>query len=106
MFYQLFQALFGVDPRPEPQAVTTTPVNKEKVNSVSLSDNQFDSDIERLESAFGRMKTGLCIDTTLQNLLTICPRKRERTDAYNGLVKYLKDEYGVILTITSRKHKK
>ena len=106
MFYELYQALFGLDPRPEPQAVTTTPVNKEKANSVSFSDNQFCSDIERLEAEFGHFRTGLCIDTTLQHLLTICPRKRERTDAYNGLVKYLKDKYGVILTITSRKHKK
>jgi hypothetical protein len=41
----------------------------------------------------------------LQDLLTICPRNRPRVDAYQGLVSHLKSEYGVTLTIKSRKRK-
>ena len=112
MFYSLFQALFGVDPRPQSDSQATTPVEEKEKSSPSVSrktvnqPQDFDADVERLEAEFGPIKTGLCIDTTLQKLLTICPRNRQRTDAYRGLVAYLKEQRGVTLNITSRKKKK
>ncbi len=67
---------------------------------------QFQNDVNALETYLGgELKTGLCINVTLAELLAITPRKRRRIDAYNSLVKYLKDELGVELTITSKKTK-
>ena len=43
------------------------------------------------------LKTGLCIETTLQGILGICPRERKRSDAYKGLTEYLKRSYGINL---------
>lgn len=45
------------------------------------------------------LKTGLCIETTLQGILGICPRERKRSDAYKGLTEYLKRSYGINLRI-------
>lgn len=48
-------------------------------------------------------KSGLCIEITLQDLLSVVPRKRRRTDAYTTLVKYLNNEYNITLTIKTNK---
>ena len=45
----------------------------------------------------------LCIEITLKELLEICPRERRRTDAYTGLISFLKGKMGIILTIKSQK---
>lgn len=45
------------------------------------------------------LKTGLCIETTLQEILGICPREKKRSDAYKGLTEYLKRSYGINLRI-------
>lgn len=103
MFYELFEALFGLDPRPAEPQVMAEPALKE--SGPSKQSICFDDDVEKLESRFGKLKTGLCIETTLQDLLKICPRTRQRTDAYNRLVAYLKETYGVKLIIKSRKKK-
>lgn len=39
------------------------------------------------------------LSVSLQELLTICPRKRQRADAYVGLVGYMKRIYNVNLVI-------
>lgn len=39
------------------------------------------------------------LSVSLQELLTICPRKRQRADAYVGLIGYLKRIYNVNLVI-------
>ena len=65
---------------------------------------RYESDIRAITSKWG-LKPGLCIETTLQELLTIVPRHRPRIDAYNGLVSELWFKYGVTLTIKSRKTK-
>lgn len=62
------------------------------------------SDIEALEGRYGELKKGLIIETTLQDLLQICPRNRKRTEAYQGLISYLK-KIGVTLIINSNKTK-
>lgn len=70
-------------------------------------ENKYDSDIANLRLLYrDRFKTGFCITTSLQDLLRICPRERKRADAYTGLISYLKNQYGITLTIKSNKTKK
>lgn len=61
-------------------------------------------DVRSLRQYVGEagFKSGLCIEVTLRELLSVVPRKRRRTDAYATLVKYLKDEYDITLTIKSK----
>lgn len=68
---------------------------------------KYQRDIEALRQKYGdAFKTGLCINLTLQEALSIMPRvKRKRIDAYSGLVSYLKKEWNITLTITSQKSK-
>ena len=78
-------------------------INKE--NTVIVPD-KFKKDIEALENYTGRkLESGLCIKVDLSELLTVIPRERKRTDAYNTLVQYLKDEFGIDLIINSKKQK-
>lgn len=73
----------------------------------SEKENKYDSDIEALRLLYrDRFSTGLCIETSLQDILRICPRERKRADAYTGLISYLKNQYGITLTIKSNKTKK
>ena len=101
-------ALFGTNSRPDITTKTTKqeaiPVEKNSQESLStVQTSRFGSDVEALQKKHGNLETGLTIEETLQNLLKICPRKRPRVDAYQGLVSYLKAKYGVILNIKSRK---
>ena len=63
-----------------------------------------ESEIEILEERYGELKKGMVLWIELQAILEIIPRKRQRTDAYNRLVKAL-ERRGVTLCITSRKKK-
>lgn len=67
--------------------------------------DKFQDDLYALANYIGvdKLKSGLCIDLTLAELLSIVPRKRRRTDAYDSLVKYLKDELNINLTIKNNK---
>ena len=76
-----------------------------KVNTVIVPD-KFKRDIEALETYIGRkLESGLCIKVDLSELLTVIPRERKRTDAYNTLVKFLKDEFEIDLIINSEKQR-
>ena len=67
---------------------------------------KYQRDIEALRQKYGdAFKTGLCINLTLQEALSIIHRERKRIDAYSGLVSYLKKEWNITLTITSQKTK-
>lgn len=80
-------------------------VNVNKENTVIVPD-KFKRDIEALETYIGRkLESGLCIKVDLSELLTVIPRERKRTDAYNTLVQYLRDEFGIELIINSKKQK-
>ena len=80
-------------------------VNINKANTVIVPD-KFRKDIEALEDYTGRkLESGLCIKVDLSELLTVIPRERKRTDAYNTLVQYLRDEFGIELIINSKKQK-
>ena len=63
-----------------------------------------ETEIRILEERYGELKDGMVLWIDLQTLLEIIPRKRQRTDAYNRLVKAL-ELRGVTLCITSRKKK-
>lgn len=65
---------------------------------------KYASDIEALEGQYGELKDGLVLEIPLKKVLQICPRKRQRIDAYQGLVSYL-DRIGVKLIINSNKTK-
>ena len=98
----LYSILFGTDSRPDMiKRDGAMPVQKE----ISPSVSRFDSDVEALQRKYGEMRSGLCIETTLRELLEVCPRKRARTDSYNSLVSYLKVEFGVSLIIKTQKRK-
>ena len=60
-------------------------------------------DIRSLEDRFGCLYSGMVIETDLHEMLSLCPRQRRRSDAYNSLVNYLGREHGVTLLIQSRK---
>lgn len=64
-----------------------------------------EQDVMSLKQYIGEtgFKSGLYIDITLQDLLSVVPRKRRRTDAYTTLVRHLNDEYNINLTIKSNK---
>lgn len=101
--------LFGMDSRPDlgERQVTAEPFLKETVSPSGATPpkGRFGTDVESLQARYGKMRSGLCIETTLRELLEVCPRKRARTDSYNSLVSYLKVEFGVSLLIKTRKRK-
>lgn len=67
---------------------------------------KYQRDIEALRQKYGdAFKTGLCINLTLQEALSIMPRERRRIDVYSGLVSYLKKEWDITLSIKSQKTK-
>lgn len=66
---------------------------------------KFRADVEALEKyTESGLESGLCITVSLSELLSICPRDRKRTDAFSGLVSFLKEEMNVTLTIKSKKN--
>ena len=99
--YSLFGSNRGLTER---QETILAPAVSENASKTSLS-GKYDKDVAAIASKYGELKPGLCIETTLQELLTIAPRQRPRIDAYNGLVSELWFRYGVKLTIKSRKSK-
>ena len=121
--FQLLQAMFSsmaqtwhgqtMDVRaaiPEAQkekSVICAPSVKETGNNKPV--DQYADEIKKIEDELygGRqlLKSGTCIDITLQELLNIIPRKRRRVDAYRGLQRALSERRGVILRIKSNKTK-
>jgi hypothetical protein len=73
-------------------------VIEEKESKVIIPE-KFKNDIERLESYCGvELRSGLCIEIELSELLEILPRERRRKDSYDKLVKFLAEEMNVQLT--------
>ena len=106
MIQTLMNKLTGEVEYPESRQDCVSPdVTARKGNTVIVPD-KFKGDIEALENYIGRkLESGLCIKVDLSELLTVIPRDRKRTDAYNTLVKFLKDEFGIDLIINSKKQK-
>lgn len=84
------------------QENTAPDVNAPKV---SIIPEKFREDVEVLVKYIGEKHflSGLSIEVTLDELLAVVPRKRRRTEAYNALVKYLREERNILLTIKSRR---
>ena len=77
-----------------------------KKDSTKPIPEKYQRDIEALRQKYGdAFKTGLCINLTLQEALSVMPRDRKRVDSYAGLISYLKKEQGITLTIKSQKTK-
>ena len=97
---EFIYSLFGSTPGlAERQDTKLAPV----VTAKASRSGKYESDIRAITNKWGELRNGLCIENTLQELLTIVPRHRPRIDAYNGLRSLLRDKYGVTLTIKSRK---
>ena len=108
MFKEFINQLLGLErePMPNRQDTFTAPDVTEKAVSSEPVPEKYQRDIEALRQKYGdAFKTGLCINLTLQEALSIMHRKRKRIDAYSGLVSYLKKEWNITLTITSQKTK-
>ena len=100
---EFLYSLFGTTPGlTERQDTKLAPV----VSAKASRSEKYESDLRAITNKWGELRPGLCIETTLQDLLAIAPRHRPRIDAYNGLVSELWFKYGVTLTIKSRKTKK
>jgi hypothetical protein len=79
-------------------------VIEEKESKVIIPE-KFKNDIERLESYCGvELRSGLCIEIELSELLEILPRERRRKDSYDKLVKFLAEEMNIKLNIKSRNY--
>jgi hypothetical protein len=89
------------------QVRKTTPDVIEKSSTIAKPiPEKYKKDVEALRKRYGEnFKTGLCIEITLKELLEICPRERRRTDAYTGLISFLKGKMGITLNIKSQKTK-
>ena len=108
MFIDFISRILGaekvsVSNRLENDAVPSVIVKKDSTKPIS---EKYQRDIEALRQKYGdAFKTGLCINLTLQEALSIMHRERRRIDSYSGLVSYLKKEWNITLTITSQKTK-
>lgn len=111
MFTDFINRILGAEPRfsvpdrledAEPSVIV-----KKDSNPNQPVPEKYKKDIASLQSKYGdAFKTGLCINLTLQEALSIMPRvKRKRIDSYRGLQSYLMKEWDITLTITSQKTK-
>ena len=91
----------------ERQVRETTPDVMEKSSTIAQPiSEKYEKDVEALRKKYGEnFNTGLCIEITLKELLEICPRERARSDAYTGLISFLKRKMGITLIIKSQKSK-
>ena len=108
MMWNFLQALFGERSTvtPEWKVKNTAPDAIAKDGMKKIDNDENLNDIQRLERHYGQLYEGKVIQTTLQEILAVLPRKRARTDAYDSLVKELESGYRVKLIITSRKKNK
>lgn len=75
----------------------------EEKEHIVIIPEKFKDDIQKLQDYCGvELRSGLCIEIELSELLEILPRVRRRKDSYDKLVKFLAEEMNVQLTIKSR----
>ena len=79
-------------------------VIEEKEHKVIIPE-KFKDDIQKLQDYCGvELRSGLCIEIELSELLEILPRERRRKDSYEKLVKFLTEEMNIKLNIKSRNY--
>lgn len=67
----------------------------EKINRKVIIPEKFKADVDAIEKyADCSLTSGLCIELSLAELLTICPRERKRTDAYAQFKKFCLKRWG------------
>ena len=104
----LFKTLFGsreiFDSREQSADAHVTANNSTKEMVIPM---RFQQDVQTLKEMYGdRFLSGLCIELSLHDALSLLPRDRKRTDAYKTLQAWLSDTLNINLVITSRKTKK
>ena len=118
----MFSTLWGTELQPKRQDKSARPavdVVKREIRSASPEEtseiqsktttrsrtkHDIDGDIKRLEEVFfggHPMQSGFIIETTLHDLLAVCPRERRRKDAYGSLIHAL-NKMGVGLIIKTK----
>lgn len=104
MVMNLYSIIFGENDDFLRREVVVEPLDKQ-MSTTHIVPEKFREDVAALTKYVGeaRFKSGLTIEVTLAELLNVVPRNRRRTDAYSSLVKYLKDECDITLTIKSSK---
>ena len=109
MFTDFINRILGAEPRSsvsnrlENDAVPSVIVTKDSTKPIP---EKYKKDIASLQNIYGDpFNTGLCINLTLQEVLSVMPRDRKRVDSYAGLISYLKKEQGITLIIKSQKTK-
>ena len=97
----LCEALFGERHSEQP---STNKYEMSQITPIIIVPNQFNDDVERLKDYVGTeyWKSGLVIELRLQELLSICPRERKRSDAYKKLIDYLASEQNIKLSIKTK----
>ncbi len=82
--------------------------NEDKIpcEVVPFIPEKFEFDIFKLKTYIGELnvRKGLVIETSLSELFEVCPRERRRTDAYDSLIKFLRDELGIDLIISKNRY--
>ena len=77
----------------------------EEKEHIVIIPEKFKDDIQKLQDYCGvELRSGLCIEIELSELLEILPRERRRKDAYDKLVKFLAEEMNIKLNIKSRNY--
>ena len=77
----------------------------EEKEHIVIIPEKFKDDIQKLQDYCGvELKSGLCIELELSELLEILPRERRRKDSYDKLVKFLEAEMNIKLIIKSRNY--
>lgn len=108
MIKNLFDSLFGTGNK----TVVNKPVQDATLSNLDSAHEEpiyqlsLDEEVEVLARELGGLASGMNLEIDLHRILELCPRKRKKADAYLGLKKKLRDEYGVELVITSRGTKK
>lgn len=106
--WSIMNLFFGGPPEESPERQVGEKASGPDVNEKTGSkhNEKYEQDITALKEKFGNsFITGLCIKITLKEALDMMPRNRKRVDAYDGLTRYLQEEYGITLTIYSQKTK-
>ena len=79
----------------------------EEKEHIVIIPEKFKDDIQKLQDYCGvELRSRLCIEIELSELLEILPRERRRKDAYEKLLKFLAEEMKITLTIKSMRSKK
>ena len=77
----------------------------EEKEHIVIIPEKFKDDIQKLQDYCGvELRSGLCIEIELSELLEVLPRVRRRKDSYDKLVKFLADEMNIKLNIKSRNY--